>query len=229
MNYQLSKRTLIRILLIVTLLYLFLQIIICFAGDRNLSMSFWLEHHNAKNLVESGVPEKSGYTYIVNIISDYHFWVLRIGVLVTLFYAFYYKNKDKELFRLLIDIVISAVIILLISSGLITWILKTSIGKPRPYTLLESYSHFSFSVKYHSFPSGHTTETFSYIVPYIYFFRKYYISFVLLLFGFLVSFARIVLAQHYFTDVLFGAYTTIIAGLIVCYFIEQRGIRNTKT
>ncbi len=229
MNDEISKKTLYKLLLIITLIYLFLQVIIYNSNDNNLSMFFWLENNNAKELIDAGIPEKSVYTPIIENISDNHFWILRIGLVVTLFFVFYYKEKDKEKCRLLLNIIISVVIILLLSSGLITWILKIGVGKPRPSSLLEVYSRFSLSTKYHSFPSGHAAETFSYIIPYMYFIRKYYLHIILLLYGFSVSFTRVVLAHHFLTDVLFGIYISTISGIIVCYMIEHRTAKSVIT
>lgn len=228
MNNPVSKRTLVKVILLVSLAYIILQVIICCANDRNLSMNFWLEHHNVKKLIEAGVPENSPYEPIFQTISDSHFWILRAGLIVTLFFAFYYKNKNQELYRLLLNIVISAVLILLLSSVVITWIIKIFTGKPRPDTLLEMYSHFSLSARFHSFPSGHTTETFSYIIPYLYFFRKYYLHVILLLYGFFASSTRIFLAHHFFTDVLFGIYITAVSGFIVCFIVEHREQKAKK-
>jgi membrane-associated phospholipid phosphatase len=228
MNDPIAKRSLIKIILIISVVYLVMQIVICFADDRHLSMSFWLEHHNAKMLIDAGLPEKSVYIPAIQAISDYHFWIFRAVLIILLVSAIYYKKRNQELYGLFLNILISSVIILLLNSFAITWILKILTGKPRPDTLLELYSPFSLSARYHSFPSGHTTETFSYIIPYVYFIRKYYANIILVLFGVLISSARIILAHHFFTDVLFGIYISVISGLIICYMIEHREQKAKK-
>ena len=222
MKDKLSKKELIKILLLLTIIYLLLQSLLFFFNDKNMSRFFWLEHRNAKELIDAGTPEKSDLTPVIKIISDNHFWILRAGVIATLILALYYKDKNKDLFNLYKNITISVVILLIIASGIITWILKIIVGKPRPYTKLDDFSTFSVSTKYYSFPSGHTTETFSYIIPFIYFIRKYYVFIILFIYGLLAAFTRVILAYHYFTDILFGIYITALAGCIVCYFIEHR-------
>ncbi len=224
-----SKKALIRFLIIVSFFYLILQSIVSYNDDKTLSRFFWLEHKNVKELIETNIPEKSKLTPIINAISDHHFWFLRIAVLISIFLAFYYKDRDKKLYFLFSNVSISVIILLILSSGLVTWLLKIIIGKPRPYTKLDVYSHFSFSNWLHSFPSGHTTETFSYIVPYIYFIRKHYIIIILSIYGILTTFTRVILSYHYITDVLFGIYITLTIGYIVCYMVEHRRINILKS
>lgn len=223
---ELTKTKLKRILIIITVIYITLQIIVCIGNDTVLSRYFWLEHKNVQELMDAGLTEKSDLTPIVNFISDQHFWLLRTGVIVTIVLAFYYKNRNREYYVLFSNISISVLLLLIISSGIITWFLKISIGKPRPYTALFDYVHFSLSNIYHSFPSGHTTETFSYIVPFMYFIRKSYVIIILLLYGFLATSTRVILSQHYITDVLFAIYITFIAGFIICHLIEQKRMKK---
>lgn len=226
MKAILSRKELIKILLIITFVYVLLQSLLFFINDKNISRFFWLEHKNITELINSGIPGKSDLTPVFKIISDHHFWLLRAGVIATSVLALYYKDKNEGLFNLYRNITISVLILLVIASGIITWILKIIVGKPRPYTDIDDYSAFSLSQKYYSFPSGHTTETFSYIIPFIYFIRKYYIFIILLLYGFFAAFTRVILAYHYFTDILFGMYITALTGCIICYIVEHRAEKS---
>jgi membrane-associated phospholipid phosphatase len=223
MKNKLSRKELVKILLLISLAYIFLQAMLFLNDDKNLSRFFWLEHRNIKELMDAGVPDKSDLTHVLKIISDNHFWILRAGVIAVLILSVYYKDKNEDLFNLYKNITISVVLLLIIASGIITWILKIIVGKPRPGTKLEDYAAFTLSEKFYSFPSGHTTETFSYIIPFIYFIRKYYISIILLIYGFFAAFTRVILAYHYFTDILFSMYITALAGCIICYIIEHKG------
>jgi membrane-associated phospholipid phosphatase len=226
MKNKLSGKELVRILLIISLVYLSLQTLLFLNDDKNLSRFFWLEHRNIKELMDAGVPEKSELTPIIKSISDNHFWILRAGVIAVLILAVYYKDKNEDLFNLYKNITISVVLLLIIASGIITWILKIIVGKPRPSTKLEDYTTFTLSEKYYSFPSGHTTETFSYIIPFIYFIRKYSFFIILTIYGILAAFTRVILAYHYFTDILFGMYITALAGCIICYIVEHKDRTN---
>jgi len=107
-------------------------------------------------------------------------------------------------------------------AGVLTWVLKLSVGKPRPSSGLTDNMPWSLSTKYHSFPSGHTTETFSYLFPYMYFMRRHLLSIVLVLYGIAMSLTRVILAAHFLADVLFGIYMTITIGLIICSLVEER-------
>ncbi|MCU0821873.1 MAG: phosphatase PAP2 family protein [Spirochaetes bacterium] len=187
----------------------------------------WLEHKNAPELIDSGTPARSELTPVLKMISDNHFWVLRAGLLATIILAFYYKDKDADKYLLFRNISLSAVLILIFASGIITWILKISIGKPRPYTKLTEYISMAFSSRFQSFPSGHTTETFSYLFPYIYFLKKYSVGIMLFLSGLIISSFRIFLSYHYITDVIFGIYITIITGYIICIYIEKKSVNST--
>jgi membrane-associated phospholipid phosphatase len=222
MKDRLTKKELVKILLLITLVYVFLQTLLLINDDKNLSRFFWLEHRNVKELIDAGVPEKSVHTPVLKIISDNHFWILRAGVIAVLILAFYYKDRNKDLFILYKNITISAILLLIIASGIITWILKIIIGKPRPRSNLDDYTAFSFSEKFYSFPSGHTTETFSYIIPFIYFIRKYSVFIILSIYGVLAAFTRVILAYHYFTDILFGIYITALTGCIICYILDHK-------
>ncbi|MFH0976329.1 MAG: phosphatase PAP2 family protein [Spirochaetota bacterium] len=224
MNNITSRKDLIRTLLILTFIYLFLQVFLIFVNDKNISRYFWLEHRDIKELIDAGVPEKSGLTPIIKNISDNHFWLLRAGVICTLILTFYYKDKNNDLYCLFKNITISAVLILIIASGLVTWLLKIIVGKPRPGTKLEEYSAFNLSVKYYSFPSGHTSETFSYIIPFMFFIRKYYVIIILSIYGILAAFTRVVLAYHFFSDILFSMYITSLLGWIICYYVEKKKV-----
>jgi len=216
-----SKKNLIKIIIIFSIIYIFLQLIIYFLNDTNISRFFWIEHKNIKELIDTGLPEQSKFKPFIKFISDKHFWLLRTGVIITLILAIYYKNKNKKIYYFCMNIFISVILVLIISSGLITWILKIGIGKPRPSANLDFYLPFSLSTRFHSFPSGHTTETFSYIIPFIYFIKKYYVYIFLLAYGILTAFTRIILAYHYFSDVLFGIYITSVIGFIICYIVEN--------
>ncbi|MBN2039557.1 MAG: phosphatase PAP2 family protein [Spirochaetes bacterium] len=226
MTKEITKKKLAALLSVFTVIYIILQIIICIGNDTDLSRHFWIEHKNVQELINTGLPEKSEFTSIIKFISDQHFWILRAGVILTIFLACYYKNKNKEYYILFSNIAISAVLLLIISSGLITWILKISTGKPRPYTDFFQYVHFSLSTRYHSFPSGHTTETFSYIVPFIYFVRKPYFIIISLLYGVSTVFTRVILSHHYITDVLFAIYITFIAGYIICFIVNKKRLER---
>ena len=220
MNEKLSRKRLWGVLAIITLVYIILQGLLLAYDDLALSRKFWIEKRGYKSLEVSGKPESSELTPLLKRVSNHHFWILRAAVVGSFFLALYYRERDKRRYTLFKNIFISALLILILVSGVITWILKLSTGKPRPYSGLIECKPLSLSTKYHSFPSGHTTETFSYIIPFMYFLRRHLITLLLLLYGVLLSFTRVILAYHSITDVLFGIYITAVFGIVICTCVE---------
>jgi membrane-associated phospholipid phosphatase len=221
MAMKLSRKRILIVLSLVTLIYIIFQVFIVFHDDMKLSQCFWLEHHTIKEL-EGEKPGSSEYTALVKGISNHHFWVWRLALIGSIALAFYYRRRERRKYILFRNIVLSSLLLLLLAAGVLTWVLKLSLGKPRPSSGITEYLPWSLSTKYHSFPSGHTTETFSYLFPYIYFVRRYLLSIALVLYGIAMSLTRVILAAHFLSDVLFGMYMTITAGLIICSFVEER-------
>jgi membrane-associated phospholipid phosphatase len=222
MDEKLSRKRLWEALAIITLVYIILQGFLLVYGDWTLSRRFWIEQSDHRALEDSGKPESSEFTPRLKVLSDHHFWILRAAVMGSFFLALYYRERDKRRYTLFRSIFISALLILILVSGVITWILKLSIGRPRPYSGLTEWRPLSLSTKYHSFPSGHTTETFSYIIPYMYFLRRHLVTLMLFLYGVVLSFTRVMLAYHSITDVLFGIYITAVFGMVICSCVEGR-------
>jgi membrane-associated phospholipid phosphatase len=222
MDDKLSRKRYWRVFSIITLVYIILQILIFFFDDGALSRRLWIEHRGNRHLEELGKPESSGCTPLLKQLSNHHFWILRAAVVSSLFLALYYRKRNEKRYTLFKSIFLSALLILILVSGVLTWVLKLSIGKPRPSSGLTQFMPLSLSTKYHSFPSGHTTETFSYIVPFIYFLRKHLVTVLLLVYGVALSFTRVILAYHFITDVLFGIYITVVSGIVICSYVEGR-------
>ncbi|MFA5523458.1 MAG: phosphatase PAP2 family protein [Tissierellales bacterium] len=97
-------------------------------------------------------------------------------------------------------------------------ILKRSLTRERPYNILENIKTFDIALKDYSFPSGHTTASFSMATILSYYLPQLMIVFFILAFS--VGISRIYLAVHYPTDVIVGIILGTTSSLVVhSYFI----------
>lgn len=96
-------------------------------------------------------------------------------------------------------------------------IAKKLYPRRRPYLALPGTRTFRNPLKDHSFPSGHTTAIFAWVVPYMAAFPV--LSFALLPLGCIVGFSRMYLGLHYPSDVLAGAVigTGVAAGTVALW------------
>jgi len=121
----------------------------------------------------------------------------------------------------------------LITTGLITQLLKHIIGRPRPnYASFDGglgFNFFNLSSEFHSFPSGHTSTIFvvalvaSFLLPKL---KYFFIS----LAG-VIAFSRIVVGAHFFTDVLGGITVSYLGVKLTKLFLDKRfpHITNKQT
>lgn len=97
-------------------------------------------------------------------------------------------------------------------------IFKRTLGRQRPYKVLDDLNTFGIDMKDYSFPSGHTTASFcmatviSANYPQLLLFA--------MLFAFLIGISRIYLGVHFPSDVLAGAILGITCGLVVHYYFQ---------
>jgi len=80
--------------------------------------------------------------------------------------------------------------------------LKKLLSRERPYNILKNINTFGIKLKDYSFPSGHTTASFSMATVLSYYMPQLMIAFVFV--ALIVGISRIYLAVHYPSDVLVG-------------------------
>ena len=106
-----------------------------------------------------------------------------------------------------------------IGAILVNLFLKVAIARPRPYADTSSIFYQLWLIMGQhvesdmSFPSGHTNAAFAAMIPLFILGRKR-VSWLALLFGFLMGISRIYLVVHFPSDVLGGALTGTIAGML---------------
>ena len=104
----------------------------------------------------------------------------------------------------------------LVLSGLIAACLKLAYHSPRPFTVLENVRQLTIPTEPNSFPSGHTSSTFSVVSVLVWTLRENKaVVCLLVLFAFLLAFSRIYVGVHYPFDVLVGAIVGVSSGAIV--------------
>lgn len=150
----------------------------------------------------------------LSLIGNYQgiFILYSILILVSIFYK---KIRKAVLF---------ASISLVLAEGVIVS-LKDLIGQARPYMLVFKHIYGFYPLSdgkdYHSFPSGHTVLNFSSALSF--FKENKEIGSILLLFGILVAISRILLLDHFLSDIL-GSIS--ISLLIV--FVSEKVLNNLE-
>lgn len=100
-------------------------------------------------------------------------------------------------------------------SQTITYFLKASVKRTRPYDALDDINTYGMILKDHSFPSGHSSASFTLATILSLNFPN--LAIIFLPMAFLVAISRVYLGVHYGTDIIFGSLLGIIAGSIVYY------------
>lgn len=107
---------------------------------------------------------------------------------------------------------LESMLVLFISQSIVHTI-KKILSRERPYKMIEHLNTFGISLKDYSFPSGHTTASFSMATTLALNIPRIWI--VLYLLALLIGISRIYLGVHYPTDVMAGIIIGISTSLLV--------------
>ena len=138
------------------------------------------------------------------IFFDKYFNYIFLAIFITLIPLLKKENKLVFLSKLWLGF---------ISAGIISYILKLIIERPRPIiSLLEK----SMS----SFPSGHAAVIFTIFIILYYNLKKY--KYLWLILAVLTGFSRIYLGVHYFTDIIGGIIIGLLLGNNINLLIDKK-------
>lgn len=122
-------------------------------------------------------------------------------------------------------------IMALIFSGILTHLVKFLVGRQRPHKS-PTFDPFEFTPftthwHWHSFSSGHTQVMFTFATMFSLAFPKYrslWVSFAIL-----IAFTRVMVADHFLSDTIFGACVGYCGTLLALHFMNKRtqmGLRH---
>ncbi len=148
-------------------------------------------------------------------------WYFLLFVIL-FFVSYLFKVKNWSLFSYFRNLSIFCFLHLL-STGLVTQIIKHIVGRPRPnHTNLEediSFNYFSSESIFHSFPSGHSSTIICVcliacsIIPSL----KYFFYF----FAAIISLSRVIVGAHFFTDIVAGALLALIIFRVLDHYFKK--------
>lgn len=113
---------------------------------------------------------------------------------------------------------LGALVTLTISQSIV-YILKKILSRERPYKIIEHLNTFGIDMKDYSFPSGHTTASFSIATTIALNIPR--LSVYVFIIAMIISISRIYLGVHYPTDVAAGIFLGLGTALMVHFYLLE--------
>ena len=134
--------------------------------------------------------------------------LLVICVLAILIFRHYNKERYLKISKLCLYS--------LLLSGAIVACLKLGVVENRPFEALAHVNKLVVPTEPNSFPSGHTSSTFSVVTVLVHEFRQNKgLAVILIAFSLMLAFSRVYCGVHYPLDVAVGAMVGILSGVLV--------------
>ncbi len=138
-------------------------------------------------------------------------WII-LAVVITAYAFFHHKKIPAKHCESLLRFGLT-----IIATSIVLTILKIAFGRYRPEMLftddLYGFHFMSFSHNSQSTPSGHATMAFCGFYSIARLTKKAWLTPILLLIAALICIAKLILADHYLSDVLFGGYLGVVSVL----------------
>lgn len=189
-----------RAFLIPYLLFVLIATILLLFTKKGDFLMFLNSHHN--------IYLDYFYKYITNLGEGYFFLI--IIIFLGLYRVKYFVQG----------------LIMFIFTGIFTQILKHIFEYPRPITYFADtvYLNFVDGVTVHSFnsfPSGHTTSTFTIFIFFSFLVRNSLLKFSFFIIALNVAISRIYLVQHFLEDIYVGSMIGTVFSIIMYYYLEN--------
>lgn len=150
------------------------------------------------------------FDFIMPHLTDLGGFATLLVLLIILILVFRHYKKEKYLK------IAKLCLYALVLSGVIAAVLKLAIQHPRPYVVLSNIHQLVTPTEPNSFPSGHTSSSFSVVTVLSYVFReKKWLVCILIFLSIMIAFSRIYCGMHYPLDLIVGAAVGIISGIVV--------------
>lgn len=153
-------------------------------------------------------------TSVMRFITDYTLASV-VGVLATILYCFCKKDR----------MAIKITSLTYVGLAITELIIKETVGKLRPFLVMEGMAPLSSSLYETSFPSGHTMISFfvAYFIPNIFKWPLKY-KYLLYLLAIVIAWSRVYLGMHYVFDVIAGVIIGSMAGIVAEMVYRKKSI-----
>ena len=150
------------------------------------------------------------FDFLMPAASNYILW---IPVLIILLGYCYVKEKTNTVL-----LILTAVISVVLCELFVSQFLKEFVMRVRPCNAFPDISFLGSCTSSYSFPSAHAANSFAIFAAISYFFHRFW--HVALFGALLVTFSRVYLGVHYFSDVICGAVIGMLIAFGVAAFLE---------
>ncbi len=200
----------------------FQQAVVALALILALLIGFFFLDPYVFRLTQALPPEVRKFFHAITDVGKSNWMLIPTGTAVALALVLrkrYGGLKDKAAYGLIAS-TIGYVFVSIGGAGLIANLTKDILGRARP-TLFDSvgpvdFHLFAFSPDYASFPSGHATNIFAFATVLGILLPRTRVPLYAL--AVLIAASRVLIGQHYVTDVLLGA----MLGIVFPYYVRDR-------